>query len=435
MKRILLSDISIAFWLILLVSVSAAAIQVDNTVTIADPNTQILHVVTIIKGINQPQLQVALPVWTPGHYAIEDYARNLSHLIFTNQSGQSLYHQKIKDSTWVIETRGASETKIEYDYLANSYSTNRSKITPTYALLNGSNFFFYLPGHTTDVPATVTFKLPDGWQIATGMPAAAKPNSFTAENFDALADCPFLAGQIDYLTFQLRGVEHHLAIAPKGIVESAVLDKYSTDTMKMIDTQISVFREIPYKSYTAINVFAEDGIGALEHSNSYVAIVPKQYAKAESINVLISSTAHEFFHAYNVKRIRPAEMFPYRYNERNYTPLLWVSEGITSYYTTRGMLRAGFVKREDYLPSCARLLSQVQSDPAAGFISVEEASISTWLDSLPSGDSRRFTVDYYSRGSVIGLLLDLSIRHDTNTRASLDDVMRSLYSDYYKKNK
>ncbi|MGA9996834.1 MAG: PDZ domain-containing protein [Pyrinomonadaceae bacterium] len=422
-------------FLIVCLSIAAtAATRVSHTVTIADPNATTLHVTTIITDVSQTQLEVGVPDWTPGYYTTEDFARNISRLAFTDQSGRQLYHRKFHDSVWMLNTAGASSVKIDFDYTANQLDLNKSLITPTYAILNGTNFFFYVKGHTLDTAETVTFKLPAGWRIATGLAPTSDPATFEAENYDVLVDSPAVVGEFDLVTLPLRGVPHHLVVAPKGVLAEADLQKLAADGLKVIDAHTTMFGEIPYKQYITFNVFAERGIGGLEHLNSYLGILPKAAARSEAIPDLVNLTSHEFFHAFNVKRIRPAEMWPYRYNERNYTHLLWVSEGITDYYTMRGLLRAGLIKPEDYLQARGNLLGGVQSDEAARYISVEEASINTWLGGI-GGGNQPFTVDYYSRGNVLGLLLDLSIRHDTQGAATLDDVMRALYTNFYKKNR
>jgi predicted metalloprotease with PDZ domain len=286
--------------------------------------------------------------------------------------------------------------------------------------------------HTLDTPETVTYKLPAGWSIATGLTPTNDPATFTAENYDVLVDCPTLAGEFDLVTLPLRGVEHRWAVAPKGVMAAADLQKRAADDLKVIDAHTTMFGEIPYKHYLTINIFADRDIGGLEHLNSYMGILRKESAAVQNLAGLSGLTSHEFFHAFNVKRIRPAEMWPYRYDERNYTPLLWVSEGVTDYYTDRGMLRAGLINQDFYLQRRGGLLAFVQSVEAAKYISVEEASVDTWLGGI-GGGGRSFSVDYYSRGDALGLLLDLSIRHDTRGAATLDDVMRALYTNYYKK--
>lgn len=419
--------------LALCVSISvAAASRIDNVVSVTDVNSKTVHVTTTISGVNEPQLEVGIPNWDPGYYVTADFARNISRLVFTDQSGRRLSHTKNHDSIWTLNTRGTSSVKIEFDYAATQLDLNQSLVNPTYAILNGINFFFYVKNHTLDIPETVTYKLPSGWSIATGLTPTSDPATFTAENYDVLVDCPTLVGEFDVVTLPLRGVPHRWAVAPKGIVASADLQKRAADDLKVIDAHTTMFGEIPYKHYLTINVFADRNIGGLEHLNSYLGILRKESAAVENLTGLSGLTSHEFFHAFNVKRIRPAEMWPYRYYERNYTPLLWVSEGVTDYYTDRGMLRAGLINQEFYLQRRAGLLAFVQSVEAAKYISVEESSIETWLGGI-GGGGRPFAVDYYSRGDAIGLLLDLSIRHDTNGASTLDDVLRALYTNYYKK--
>ncbi|HWS99238.1 MAG TPA: PDZ domain-containing protein [Pyrinomonadaceae bacterium] len=410
----------------------AAATRVENVVTVADANAQTVHVVTTISGVNEPRLEVGVPNWDPGYYVTADFARNISRLVFTDQQGRRLPHAKVHDSIWTLDTRGTSSVKIEFDYAAKQLDLNQSLVTPTYAILNGINFFFYVRNHTLDTPATVTYRLPAGWAVATGLTPTGDPMTFSAENYDVLVDCPTLAGEFDLVTLPLRGVEHRWAVAPKGVMAAADLQKRAADDLKVIDAHTTMFGEIPYKHYLTINVFADRDIGGLEHLNSYLGILRKENAAAANLGGLSGLTSHEFFHAFNVKRLRPAEMWPYRYFERNYTPLLWVSEGVTDYYTDRGMLRAGLINQDFYLQRRAGLLGFVQGVEAAKYISVEEASVETWLGGI-AGGGRPFAVDYYSRGDALGLLLDLSIRHDTRGAATLDDVMRSLYANHYKK--
>lgn len=417
----------------LCVTLTALAVtRVDNVVTVADANSQTVHVVTTVSGVNEPRLEVGVPNWDPGYYVTADFARNISRLVFTDQQGRRLPHTKVHDSIWALDTRGASSVKIEFDYAAARLDLNQSLVTQSYAILNGVNFFFYVRGHTLDTPAAVTYRLPAGWSVATGLTPTSDPATFTAENYDVLVDAPALAGEFDTVTLPLRGVEHRWAVAPKGVMPAGDLQRRAADDLKVIDAHTRMFGEIPYRHYLTINVFADRDIGGLEHLNSYLGILRKESASAGNLVGLSGLTSHEFFHAFNVKRLRPAEMWPYRYHERNYTPLLWVSEGVTDYYTDRGMLRAGLINQEFYLQRRAGLLGFVQSVEAAKYISVEEASVETWLGGI-AGGGRPFSVDYYSRGDALGLLLDLSIRHDTRGAATLDDVLRSLYASHYKK--
>jgi predicted metalloprotease with PDZ domain len=423
------------FALTLSLAVATATTRVENTVTISDANSKTLHITTTIMGVNQPQLEVGVPNWDPGYYTSEDFARNISRLVFTDQQGRKLYHRKRHDSIWTLDTRGASAVKIEFEYEADQMDLNKSLVNPTYAILNGVNFFFYVRDRTLDLPTSVTYRLPQGWRIATGLEPTKDPATYTAENYDVLVDCPTIVGEFDQVTLPLRGVPHHVVAAPKGALEADALKKYAEDSLKVIDAHTRMFGEIPYKQYLILNVIDDRDIGGLEHLNSYLGIMSKRTVSfAGGLTDLVGLTSHEFFHAYNVKRIRPAEMWPYRYHERNYTPLLWVSEGITDYYTPRGMLRAGLLEPQQYLEAHGRLMTEVQAVEAAKYISAEESSINTWQGGI-GGEGQRFSVDYYTRGHVLGLLLDLSIRHDTKGANTLDDVLRALYTNFYKKNR
>jgi predicted metalloprotease with PDZ domain len=428
--------VSIVAFTVCLGAAASAAPRKENIVSISDPNSHTLHVVTIIEGLHQPRLEVGIPSWSPGQYVSEDFARNISRLTFTDQSGKRLHHQKNCDSRWVIDTRGALCVKIEFDYTADQLATNKSKINSSYAILNGSNFLFYILDHEFDVPERITFKLPRGWRIATGLTPATEPDIFSAENYDVLIDCPILIGEFDLVTVSHHGLPYHLATAPKGVIAESSIKKLAEDNLRVIDAHTDMFGEIPYNQYLIINIFEGDqNLGGLEHLNSYVGIFPALTATSGAADELTSLTSHEFFHVYSVKRIRPAEMWPYRFNERNYTRLLWFSEGVTDYYTWRGLLRAGLKKPDEYLQSQANVLGPNRALEESTYISLEEASINTWLGGKAFGEGQAFSVDYYSRGHALGLLLDLSIRHDTRGAASLDDVFRFLYTVHYKKNR
>lgn len=429
------ASLTILLAVVVTVSVGAAP-RIENTVTITDPNQPLLRVTTTITGLSQPELEVGIPTWAPGYYITEDFARNISRLVFTDQAGRVLHHEKRHPSLWLLDTRGASSVKITFEYTANELDLNKSIIRPSFSVLNGSNFFFYIKGHTLDLPASVTFKLPAGWSITTGLTPTSDPRTFTAESYDVLADCPVLAGEFDQTELPLRGVPHRLAVVPKGTFTASELQSLASDYLKVMDAGDRLFEEIPYKQYLVITVFeGMQGVyGALEHSNSYFGIMPKPEGLEMARDDLIGLTAHEFFHAFNVKRIRPAELWPYRYDERSYTPLLWFSEGVTDYYTGRGKLRAGLITEEQYLQEVTDVVTEVEAVEAAKYISVEEASVNVWIGGI-TGSRQPFSVDYYSRGNVLGLLLDLSIRHDTRSAHTLDDVMRMLYRNYYKKNR
>lgn len=231
----------LALWLVSLILcwsiIASAALRIEHTVTISDPQSTVLRVSTSISNLDAAatRLDLALPNWTPGYYTTEDYARNISRLTFTDAAtGRRLRHTKNHDHIWNVETRSVSRIKIDFEYTANQLDLNKSRIYPTYAILNGTNFFFYVRDHTLDTPASVTFSLPAGWRVATGLTATANPVQFTAENYDVLVDCPTLVGNFDTVTFDLRGVPHHLAVAPKGVIAPRISKNLRAITLKSL---------------------------------------------------------------------------------------------------------------------------------------------------------------------------------------------------------
>jgi predicted metalloprotease with PDZ domain len=226
---------------------------------------------------------------------------------------------------------------------------------------------------------------------------------------------------------------HYLAVAPKGALSDQALQKLADDSLPVIDVHTRMFGDIPYDQYWTLMVF-DGAAGGHEHSNSYLAELPKYPDEGETVRVALGTHSHEYFHAFNVKRIRPAEMFPYRYDEPNFTPLLWFSEGVTNYYGQLGLLRAGLILGEMFLERQAATIGSIRTTTSAKYVSIEESSVNAWLPNMFEGEPK-FSPNYYPSGQIIGLLLDLSIRHDTHNTKSLDDVMRSLYWDFYKKGK
>lgn len=437
MKMLSLITRRLAFaWLFIGLTALAneAAPRVDHFITIGDPKSQTIKVMTEIKEIKQAEITVGIASWMPGYYTIVDFVRNIEYLTFTDEQNRPLPHRKSHDSLWTIVTNGASAIKIQFTYNADKLDLNNSLVGSSYAVLNGANFLFYVKDHTRDFPATLTLKLPEGWKAATGLTPAQEPLKFQSESYEELIDCPLLVGEFDLTSFRVRDVPIDLVTAPRGVLTKEEIKQLTDGYIKLFEAQSAVFGEIPFNRYVALKVFqGEDEPRGLEHANSDLAILPSRSEdRDEDINSILELASHEIFHAYNVKRLRPAEMWPYRYHERNYTPLLWFVEGITDYYTWRGLLRAGLRDSEAFLKKQESVINSVNSTEAANYISLEESSINTWLGEV-GGSGQRFSVDYYLRGHVVGLLLDASIRGDTKGTASLDHLMHNLYQAYYKK--
>lgn len=411
-----------------------AVSKVETTVTISKPETHVFHVKTVIRDIQQPVLELGLPVWTPGHYVIEDYARNLLRVTVTDQAGRKAAYRKFTASSWAINTSNVNEVSVEFDYLADQIQLHTAFLTPTYGLLNPSNFVFYVKGQQSTIPHSLRLILPATWNIACGL--AVKDGQVEAANFDELIDAPALVGEFDRIELPVKGIPHEFVYAPKSSLRPELAQELAQRCARIYESVGNIFGEFPFPKYCTINLFVTNPElvrGALEHNNSYVSLELKPEDSLAGLFETLRLASHEYFHAYNVKRIRPAELWPYRYDDRVFTPLLWVSEGFTRYYETRGLLLAGLVTPDEFLQLLANLIIRTVSEEPGKYISVEEASINTWMGGA-GGFSQPFAVDYYARGAVIGLLLDLKIRQETQGQSSLDDVMRWLYTERYKRN-
>ena len=261
----------------------------------------------------------------------------------------------------------------------------------------------------------------------------ADPMVFTAADYDTLVDAPALMGKFDVTQFEVEGKPHYFAAAPAGIFNAEKSKKFTEILGNTIKAESAIFGGLPYEKYVAFYFFMpaqSNASGALEHLNSYVAFAPG--GSRSTPEGIIGTGAHEFFHLWNVKRIRPAEMWPYDYSRENETPLLWVSEGFTNYYGLVGTYRGGVTSKENFLTRVADAAAGIENTEARKYISPANSSVSTWAGyDTPTA----FGISYYTQGLNLAALLDLSIRNDTDAKSSLDDVMRTLFNDHYKKGK
>jgi len=406
--------------------------SVEYTVEVADIEQQLFHVTTEVKNIRQSQLNLSLPVWTPGWYTIENYARNILRFQITDSKGARLNHRMTHKQTWQVDTKDIDSIKVEFDYRARTLALNQARIAKDFAFFTGTQLFLMAEGRR-NAPCAVRFKLPEGWQIISALKETSDPLTFTAPDYDTLLDSPTEMGRFDLTKFEVEGKPHYFVATPAGIFSQEKADRFKVILSKIAETQSAIFGGLPYEKFVYFYFFtrAESNAGGgLEHNNSFVAFTAAgESAQPEAMSRL---AAHEFFHVWNVKRIRPAEMWPYDYSRENETPLLWLSEGFTNYYTQVTLYRAGLIDREQFIRSVGDAINSVESNPARKYISPANASISTWLGyDMPVA----FGISYYAQGQNLGAMLDLSIIRDTAGQFRLDDVMRVLWRDFYQKGK
>jgi predicted metalloprotease with PDZ domain len=423
-------------WPILFITPAALAqearFQIDYTVRLESVEQQLFHVTADIKNIRQESLDLSLPVWTPGWYTIENYAKNILRFKITNPQGSSLPYTMVRKQTWRVDTKGHERIRVEFDYRATILALNQARIAKDFAFFTGTQLFLMAEGQRNS-PSTIRFEIPKGWRIVSALKETSDPMTFTAPDYDTLIDSPTEMGNFDLIRFEAEGKPHYFVSTPAGAFSREKAEKFTQILPRIATTQSEIFGGLPYEKYVYFYFFSRpesNAGGALEHSNSFVAFTSS--FNAIDPERMVPTAAHEFFHLWNVKRIRPAEMWPYDYSRENETPLLWVSEGITNYYTNITLRRAGLINSEAFLENVAEAITGVEDSEARNYISPASSSISTWIgyDSPVA-----FGISYYTQGQNLGALLDLSIIHDTSGTASLDDVMRSLYRDFYQKGK
>jgi len=365
---------------------------------------------------------LALPAWSPGHYTLLWFARRVSS--FTAEAGvHGLDWRKLDFQTWEIRPKAPGTVRVTFSYLADAVDRAVAWTAPNFAFFNGTNLLLYPVGRGFDWPATVTVRTESGWRITTGMKPTGATNTFGAANYHDLVDMPFYVGRFD--VDSERVAEHwvRFALYPAGAMTPSRRDRTLGWLRKLLPAEAEVFREIPFDNYT---VFVRSDTlvngGGLEHQSSQVDEVHTTALDAD----LSGLYAHEMFHAWNVKRLRPADLVPYRYDDTQPTPWLWVSEGVTEYYATLALLRSGII---DSVVAYDRIAGSIvnSASSAAKQISLSDASLSVWTGPLDGTDGL-----YYPKGALTGFLLDVLIRDASGNRHSLDDVMRELYQTTYK---
>lgn len=404
------------------VSAPISSIRYDVTFTRELAARRHLGVVMEFDVTGTGDVVLSLPAWTPGAYEMTWFARWVADFSPTTD-GKQLRWDKLDYDTWRIRPAGAKRVRIAFEFQADSLDNAMAWSRSDFAFFNGTNVFLYPEGRALDFPATVRVHTESDWRVVTGMRAGPDRESFGEKNFHDLVDMPFFVGRFDLDSVSVSGVNVRLATYPVGQLTGAARTTFWDQYRTMFAPEAKVFGETPFSTYTTLVVF-DSGFGggsALEHQNSHLGIYTPA-AIGESF--FASITAHEIIHAWNVKRLRPAELVPYRYDVPEPTPWLWVSEGITDYYADLVLTRGGVMDSTGFLAATTdKILTVGNTVPVA----LEDASLSTWVHPT---DGTGYI--YYPKGSLAGFLLDILIRDASDGRRSLDDVMRELYRTTYK---
>ena len=407
------------------------------------PNSHLLDVTIHADALSGTSADFAIPDWAPGSYYIENYAANVQRFRAHSAAGQELTWHKTDSQTWRIELSGARSVTVDYQVYANTLQNNIAQYNERHAFIGGPSVWMYIVG-AKDRPTTLSIAAPSGWRVATGMEHTSA-TTFQSVNYDTFADCPLEISDFAEKDFEVSGTKYHVIV--HDVMGQKDFAKFVDDLQKVVAQDVAVFQPVagtsgqaaPFKEYYFIfHVWPKTG-GGLEHLNStqinfgvdWDSTEPAPgYVNRYDLKLFVS--AHEFFHAWNVKRLRPLPLGPFDYSQMVHTPSLWISEGLTSYYGALALAHAGLITPEQYLDSISQLITKFEAHPGRGERSIEDTSWDTWFprESVIHQDNNLLNTwySYYDGGQIMGHILDFAIRHDTNNQKSLDDWMRLLYS-------
>jgi predicted metalloprotease with PDZ domain len=384
------------------------------------------------------KLRLVMPVWTPGSYLVREFARNvLDFEAFEADTDKKLDTYKDSKNTWIINIRNPKfAVKAKYRVYALEFTVDTSYLDNQHGVINGASVFMYAEGHEgEDVILTINPYL--GWKvIATSLDRTGKTNKFRGENFDILIDSPIEIGNQEMRSFDIEGINHTVSMFGPKPIES---QPFVSDLKKIVESTWKVFGVIPYKRYLFLVDFSgadqNSKGGGLEHLSSTHCIVPRlRLIPREEYSRIMSLFSHEFFHAWNVKRMRPKGLGPFNYSVETYTKSLWIAEGITSYYDDLIIRRSRIFTVPEYFDAFCVNIDQMRFFPGAEYESAEESSFDTWIKHYrPDENTPNTHSSYYHQGAVIGWMIDMEIRRATKNRKSLDDAMKKLYEKTFAK--
>lgn len=400
-------------------------------VAMPQPDTHLFEVTLQLVNYPSPILDLKMPVWTPGSYLVREYAKNLQDFgAFVGD--KPLPWRKISKNHWQINKTGFSELTVRYRIFANELSVRTNHLDSTHGYFNGAALFFRLPG-CEKLPIRVTIVPPrPEWRVTTALPPVSEQaNTFCAADFDTLVDSPFEIGSHQLYNFEVLGKPHELAIWGEGNFQ---IQRTIADIQKIIQVEAQMFGGLPYERYVfLLHLFAQ-AYGGLEHKNSCSLIYQRfGFRSQEKYERFMQLLAHEFFHLWNVKRIRPKALEIFDYDRENYTPSLWFCEGTTSYYDLLIPLRAGIYDAKSYLNNWSKEITRFLTTPGRKVQSLSESSFDAWIKLYrPDTNSSNSQMSYYLKGEMVSLLLDLLIRVRHSNQRSLDDVMRQMWQQFGK---
>ncbi|MGY2134845.1 M61 family metallopeptidase [Hymenobacter sp. HD11105] len=416
-------------------SLVLAAPSLRYTLAMPAPQTHYFEVEMALGGFGKQYTDVKLPVWAPGSYLVREFAKHVEGFEATAGSTK-LRTEKVDKNTWRVYHPRAKDFAVRYRVYAYELSVRTSFLDAAHGYINGTSVFMY-PAEEKALPSTLTVQPAAGWnQVSTSLKpvAGGAPFTFRSSNYDELADSPIEIGTHKVMSFEANGTPHTVAMFGNAKYDEA---KLLADMKRVCEEAHRVVGQNPLDRYLFIIHNIERGTGGLEHLFSTTLSVGRNaYTNEAGYKSFLGLVGHEYFHLWNVKRIRPVALGPFNYDRENYTRMLWLSEGGTSYFGNLIVQRAGFISADEYLANLSNGITRVENQPGNKIQAASEASYDAWIKAYrPNENSANATISYYDKGELICTVLDLMIINETKGQKSLDDVMHLLYTRYYQQQK
>lgn len=406
------------------------AAEVRYVLKFENAKNHYVDIAATFESTSKEQLEVFMPVWTPGSYLVREYARNIEAIWAADESGKKLEIRKTKKNRWKIDCPNTKKVVVTYRLYCREMSVRTNWVEEKFAILNGA------PTFITEVNSrkqkhVVEFQLPEQWKTASSglIPVVNAEQQFVATDFDYLVDSPIILGNPSIETFEVGGVPHQLVSqGGDGLWD---FKKAAEDVAKIVAEHQKIWGEIPYKEYKFLNAIVESG-GGLEHDNSTLMMTSRwNFGQRTRYLSWLGLVSHEFFHTWNIRRLRPVELVNYDYENENYFTTLWIAEGVTSYYDDLAVKRAGLYSEKEYLTQLSKQIRSLQTTEGRLTQSLSEASYDAWIKYYRQDEnSKNSQISYYTKGAVAAFLLDAEIRSATDGKKSLDDVLKELYTKF-----
>jgi predicted metalloprotease with PDZ domain len=407
--------------------------KIEYAISMLHPHTHCFDVEVLLKGIRSDSLSFIMPVWTPGMYFIHEFERNVQEFQAFDNLMKPLEWEKVEKNSWRVQTRGRTIVRARYRVYSHENRVDTSYLDIEHARINPASVLMHVKGFMSQ-PLLVKLTPYAKWRkVSTSLrPVDSGGLTFLAADYDNLVDSPIEVGNFQISGFTALGKRHDVALV--GANEAAA-NGLVADLKRIVEAAAKVCGDLPYDRYVFLIEFTEGVSSGLEHMNSTLCRFSRFLFQPKLVyNRALGLFSHEFFHLWNVKRVRPLALGPFDYSRENYTKSLWIAEGITNYYDDLILRRAGIYTVAEYLDSLADQFSRFRATPGRKLQTAEESSFDSWVKFSmqffrPDENSINSGVSYYNKGSILGWMIDMQTRRATGGAKSLDDIMRKVYSD------